>query len=150
MVRHLCKTPKLLAGSMLLMLITAGHASGQDVQVSDARLSLLPGEQPGAGYFQLHNTGDETAVLVGAQSEAFEDVEIHMSSEENGMAHMHAMKQVEIEAGERFEFAPKGHHLMFIGRKQALAEGDDVEVLLQFDDEQQLSITFEVVSPASL
>ncbi|SES10482.1 hypothetical protein SAMN04487958_10786 [Vreelandella subterranea] len=150
MVSHLFKTPRLLAGGMLLMLITAGHASGQDVQVSNARLSLLPGEQPGAGYFQLHNTGDETAVLVGAQSEAFEDVEIHMSSDENGMAHMHAMEQVAVEAGERFEFAPKGHHLMFIGRKQALAEGEDVEVLLQFGDEQRLPVTFEVVSPAAL
>lgn len=150
MVRHLFNTPRLLAGGMLLMLITAGHASGQDVQISNARLSLLPGEQPGAGYFQLHNTGDETAVLVGAQSEAFEDVEIHVSSEENGMAHMHAMEQVEIEAGERFEFAPKGHHLMFIGRKETLSEGDDVEVLLEFDDAQQLPVTFDVVSPASL
>ncbi|MCW4152451.1 MULTISPECIES: copper chaperone PCu(A)C [Halomonadaceae] len=150
MVSHLFQAPRLLAGGMLLMLITAGHASGQDVQVSNARLSLLPGEQPGAGYFQLHNTGDETAVLVGAQSEAFEDVEIHMSSEENGMAHMHAMEQVEIEAGERFEFAPKGHHLMFIGRLKTFSEGDDVEVMLEFDDAQQLSVTFDVVSPVSL
>ncbi|MGM0825598.1 MAG: copper chaperone PCu(A)C [Pseudomonadota bacterium] len=141
---------KRLTGGIAALLLATGAAWAQDVQVSDARLSLLPGEQPGAGYFQLHNATDETLVLVGAESEPFETVELHVSSEENGMARMHAVEQVEIAAGERFEFAPKGHHLMLIGREKVLKEGDQVDVQLEFADDQHLTVTFDVVSPASL
>jgi len=147
---HLRMTGKHLTGGIAALLLATGSAWAQDVQVTGAMLSLLPGEQPGAGYFQLNNTSEEAVVLVGAESESFEDVEIHVSTEENGMAHMHAIKQVDIAAGESFEFAPKGHHLMFIGRKETLAEGDNVEVLLKFKDAQRLPVTFDVVSPASL
>lgn len=146
----LMTTGKWLTGGIAALLLATGTAWAQDVQVTDARLSLLPGEQPGAGYFQLYNATDEMAVLVGAESEAFEEVELHVSSEENGMAHMHAVEQVEIAAGERFEFAPKGHHLMLIGREKALQEGDQVDVQLEFANDQHLPVTFDVVSPASL
>lgn len=88
--------------------------------------------------------------MVGAESDAFENVELHVSSERNDMAHMHAVEEIEVAAGEHFEFVPKGHHLMLIGRKDALEVGDEVEVLLEFSDEQRLPVTFDVVSPASL
>lgn len=150
MVSNLFTTSRRWAGGLVVALLTAGYAYGQDVQVSDARVSLLPGEQPGAGYFQLYNAGDEAVVLVGADSDAFENVELHVSAEQDGMAHMHAVEQVEIAPGERFAFAPKGHHLMLIGREKALSVGDEVDVQLEFADDQRLSVTFDVVSPVSL
>ncbi|MGP9499498.1 MULTISPECIES: copper chaperone PCu(A)C [unclassified Halomonas] len=139
-----------LALSVLALLLTAGVAQAQTLEVSNARLSLLPGNTPGAGYFELYNTGDETVTLVGAQSPAFDSVEIHVSSEHDGMAHMHELTSLEIASGERFEFAPKGHHLMFMRRVEPLNVGDDVDVVLEFSDEQQLPVTFNVVSPASM
>ncbi|MGO2880314.1 MAG: copper chaperone PCu(A)C [Halomonas sp.] len=139
-----------LALSALALLLTAGVAQAQTLEVSNARLSLLPGNTPGAGYFELYNTGDETVTLVGAQSPAFDSVEIHVSSEHDGMAHMHELTSLEIASGERFEFAPKGHHLMFMRRVEPLNVGDDVDVVLEFSDEQQLPVTFNVVSPASM
>ncbi|MCO7246251.1 copper chaperone PCu(A)C [Halomonas sp. Mc5H-6] len=150
MVSNLFTTSRRWIGGLAVALLTAGNAYGQDVQVTDARVSLLPGEQPGAGYFQLYNAGDEAVILVGAESDAFENVELHVSSDQDGMAHMHAVEQVEIAPGERFAFAPKGHHLMLIGRQAALEAGDEVDVRLEFSDEQRLSVTFDVVSPAAL
>lgn len=150
MVSNLFTTSWRWAGGLVVALLTAGYAYGQDVQVSDARVSLLPGEQPGAGYFQLYNAGDEAVVLVGADSDAFESVELHVSADQDGMAHMHAVEQVEIAAGERFTFAPKGHHLMLIGREASLEAGDEVDVQLEFSDEQRLTVTFDVVLPTSL
>ncbi|MBE0403826.1 copper chaperone PCu(A)C [Halomonas citrativorans] len=139
-----------LALSALALLLTAGVAQAQTLEVSNAQLSLLPGNTPGAGYFELYNTGDEAVTLVGAKSPAFDSVEIHVSSEHDGMAHMHELTSIEIASGERFEFAPKGHHLMFMRRVEPLNIGDDVDVVLEFSDEQQLPVTFNVVSPASM
>ncbi|KPQ31085.1 MULTISPECIES: copper chaperone PCu(A)C [unclassified Halomonas] len=150
MMSNLLFSCRHVASGMAVLFLAAGSAFAQDVQVTDARVSLLPGEQPGAGYFQLYNAGDEAVVLVGAESDAFENVELHVSSERNDMAHMHAVEEIEVAAGEHFEFVPKGHHLMLIGRKDALEVGDEVEVLLEFSDEQRLPVTFDVVSPASL
>ncbi|MDR5875657.1 copper chaperone PCu(A)C [Vreelandella gomseomensis] len=150
MASNLFTTSRRWAGGLLVALLTTGYVYGQDLQVSDARASLLPGEQPGAGYFELYNAGDKAVVLVGADSDAFETVELHVSAEQDGMAHMHAVEQVEIAPGERFAFAPKGHHLMLIGREKALSVGDEVDVQLEFADNQRLSVTFDVVSPVSL
>ncbi|RUR29900.1 copper chaperone PCu(A)C [Vreelandella nanhaiensis] len=139
-----------MALSALTLLLMAGVAQAQSLEVTNARLSLLPGDTPGAGYFELQNLSDEAVALVGAESPAFENVEMHVSSEHNGMAHMHAIESIEIAPGERIEFAPKGHHLMFIRRATPLSEGDEADVVLKFSDEQRLPVTFEVVSPASM
>ncbi|MGP8290019.1 copper chaperone PCu(A)C [Vreelandella zhanjiangensis] len=147
MIKRTCRQ---LAFTTCALLLTAGVAQAQSLDVTNARLSLLPGNTPGAGYFELHNTGDEGVTLVGAESPAFESVEMHISSEHNGMAHMHAFESLDIGPDERIEFAPKGQHLMFMRRVAPLNEGDEVEVVLTFSDEQRLPVTFNVVSPASL
>lgn len=140
----------LLFGALALC-CSVGVAQADDITVSEARLSILPvGDTPGAGYFQLHNAGSEDIALVGAASAAFETTEIHVSTEHEGMAHMHAIEQIDIASDEVLEFAPKGHHLMFMRRVEPLAEGDDVEVTLYFDNESSLTVNFDVVSPTSL
>ena len=139
-----------IALSALTLLLTAGVAQAQSLEVTNARLSLLPGATPGAGYFELQNLSDKAVTLVGAESPSFENVEMHVSSEHNGMAHMHAIESIEIAPGERIEFAPKGHHLMFMRRAAPLNEGDEADVVLKFSDEQRLPVTFEIVSPASM
>ncbi|MFG6667978.1 copper chaperone PCu(A)C [Halomonas sp. HNIBRBA4712] len=138
--------PTLLGAAMLL---GAASAQASDINVSNARLSLLPGDTPGAGYFEIENAGDATITLTGADTDAFESVEMHESMEQDGMAHMHGVESVDIAPGETFSFAPRGHHLMFMERVEALDVGDDVEVTLEFDGET-LPVTFEVVSPTSL
>jgi copper(I)-binding protein len=138
------------ACGLLALLLTGGMAQAQDLSLKDARLSLLPGDMPGAGYFSLHNGSPENVTLVGAQSDAFKNTEIHMSMEKDGMASMHAVPEIDIAAGERFEFAPKGYHLMFMHRVAPLEVGDDIEVVLRFADGQQLPAIFEVVSPAAM
>lgn len=135
---------------MLTLLFTSATAQADELEVTNARLSILPGDRPGAGYFQLYNASDEVVTLVGAESAAFENVEMHVSSEQDGMAHMHEIPSLEIAPGEHVEFAPKGYHLMFMRRVAPLAEGDDVDVLLEFSDQQPLSVSFDVVSPTSL
>jgi len=45
-----------------------------ELKVSEAKLRLLPGNLPAAGYFTLTNTGNQPVVLTGAQSPAFAQV----------------------------------------------------------------------------
>jgi len=137
------------AMGMLALLMGTGAAQAAEIEVSDARLRLLPGDLPGAGYFVLHNNSDDIVTLSGAESAAFESVEMHVSMEQDGMAKMHSIDGVDVPAGEQFAFAPSGHHLMFMQRTQSLSVGDEVEVVLDFEGEESLSVSFEVVSPVS-
>lgn len=135
--------------TILLMLLT-GVAHGNDLIVTNARLSLLPGDMPGAGYFRLHNAGDKPVTLVGGDSDAFQSVEMHMSMSNDGIARMQPVSKLDIAPGETLEFAPGGYHLMFMKRSHSLAMGDEVAVVLDFAGEKRLPVTFEVVSPASM
>ncbi|MBB3139801.1 copper chaperone PCu(A)C [Halomonas organivorans] len=138
-----------LAWSLLALLLSTGAAQAADLEVTDARLRLMPGDLPGAGYFQLHNAGDETVTLVGADSDAYEHVMLHMTMNEDGMSSMHSVSELEIAPGDTLEFAPKGYHLMLMKRLQPLAVGDEVEVTFEFADDRTLPVTFDVVSPTS-
>ncbi|WP_458527329.1 copper chaperone PCu(A)C [Onishia taeanensis] len=148
------KTPARCAWAcgLLALWLSGGMAQAQSLGVSlhDARLSLLPGDMPGAGYFSLQNDSAETVTLVGAQSDAFTSTEMHMSREKDGMASMHAVQALDIPAGKRLAFAPKGYHLMFMNRLAPLSVGDDVQVVLRFADGQRLPATLTVVSPATM
>lgn len=136
--------------SMPLVMLSVSSAHAEDVEVTDARMRMLPGDLPAAGYFTLRNTSAAPVVLVGAQSAAFGMVEMHLSSSEGGMASMKTIPRLELAPNESIEFAPKGYHLMFMKPEQSLSVGDEVAVELQFEDDQPLSVKFQVVSPASM
>lgn len=131
------------------LLLIASTAAMADLQVSEAKLRLLPGNLPAAGYFTLTNTGNQPVVLTGAQSPAFAQVMMHRSSLESGMASMQHVTQVEIAAGATLTFAPGGYHLMLMQHQRELALGDQVEASLLVADGQSLPVTFTAVPPGA-
>lgn len=135
---------------LLALALSAGSVQAAEPEVTDARLSLLPGDLPGAGYFNITNTSDETLTLVGAESAAFHMTEMHVSTTENDMARMESVEKVDVAPGESFAFAPKGYHLMFMRRVEPLEQGDEVDVLLHFENQPELPVTFTVVAPGSM
>ncbi|MGH8436983.1 MAG: copper chaperone PCu(A)C [Pseudomonas sp.] len=137
---------KLLCG---LLLAFASAAEAADLQVKDARLRLLPGDLPAAGYFTLTNVSGNAVALVGAESAMFEQVMMHQSSIKDGVASMDHVSQLEVAPGATVAFAPGGYHLMLMKRQQPVSIGDEVTATLVFEDGQRLPVTFKAVSPAS-
>ncbi|WP_077521095.1 copper chaperone PCu(A)C [Metapseudomonas resinovorans] len=133
---------------MALLLATSAEALA-DLEAKDARLRLLPGNLPAAGYFRLTNTGTQPVVLTGAQSPTYAEVMMHRSAVENGTASMQHVEKVEVAPGATVNFASGGYHLMLMQRQRPVALGDKVEVTLQFADGQSLPVTFTAVSPAA-
>ncbi|GLZ87431.1 hypothetical protein Pres01_34820 [Metapseudomonas resinovorans] len=133
----------------LALLLAVSTGALADLEAKDARLRLLPGNLPAAGYFSLTNTGSQPIVLIGAQSPAYAEVMMHRSAVENGTASMQHVEQVEVAPGATVNFASGGYHLMLMQRQQPVALGDQVEVTLQFADGQSLPVTFTAVSPTT-
>ena len=133
----------------IALLLTITATAMADVQVSEAKLRLLPGNLPAAGYFTLTNSGSPPVVLTGAHSSVFAQVMMHRSSLENEIASMQHVAQIEVPAGATLTFAPGGYHLMLMDRQKALTLGNQIEVSLLFTDGQSLPVTFTAVPPGA-
>jgi periplasmic copper chaperone A len=114
------------------------------VSVTNARIRLLPGDLPLAGYFDLVNQGKEPLTFIGASSPAFKMVHMHLSMEHAGKSTMIKLEAIELNPGETLNFSPGGYHLMLMERVRPLHVGDKVPMTLQFSGQQSLPVMFEV------
>lgn len=140
----------IVMGTLAFVLSSGLALADSQLHTSDARVRLMPGDLPNAGYFVLHNGTGATLTLVGAHSDAYDSVEMHKSMEMNGMAKMKPVPAIEVAAGGELTFAPSGYHLMLMQRVAPLKVGDTVVITLELDSGESLPVTFDVVSPSAM
>ena len=92
-----------------------------------------------AAYLRIDNSTDVPRVLTGARSTNFDNVEVHNTVVEDGLARMIHQKTLEIPAKGSLAFIPGSYHLMLMGRKAPLNVGDQVEITLVFENGEELS-----------
>lgn len=121
------------------------QAAGHGVMVENPWIREAPPTASALGGFMVvMNHADKAAILVGASTAVAEEVQLHRTVMEDGMAKMIHQHMIEIPAGGQVEFKPGDYHLMLMKPKQALKAGDKVEIILQFKDGGTLPATFEV------
>jgi len=103
------------------------------------------GAKVGAGYMTIINKGTAADRLVSATSPAAGKVEIHeMSMQDNVMKMRELPAGLPIEAGKSISLAPGGYHLMLMGLKAPLKQGDKVPVTLTFAKAGKIEVTLDV------
>lgn len=128
--------------SFWIAIIGSQIAQADNVKISDAWIRFAPPTvKAHAGYFQLDNAGAKERVIVGAQSPAYERVELHVSKVNDGIATMQKLEQVRVEPGKSLMFEPGGLHLMLIGPKEKQKEGESVSATLIFEDGSKVALT---------
>lgn len=132
-----------LAG-VILALCAGAVMAAASVNVKHARIRLLPGDLPLAGYCDVSNTGSAKVTLTGASSPAFGGVMMHLSMHKNGEASMKMVDTIDIAPGKTLRFAPGGYHLMLMNRKHSLKVGDAVPITLHFSNGINLKKKFRV------
>lgn len=106
-----------------------------EVKVHDAwARATAPGMPMGAVYAEIENTGSEDVTLVSVETSAARLAEIHESVEVNGMMRMREITPFVVQAGETVSFRPAGKHIMLMGLKEALQEGETLELTATFSD----------------
>jgi periplasmic copper chaperone A len=99
----------------------------------------------GAGYLKLTNTGAAADRLVGATAEAAGRIEIHEMAVENGVMKMRPVTDgIEVKPGQTVEFKSGSFHLMMMGLKQQLQQGQRVKGTLTFEKAGPVDIEFVV------
>lgn len=98
--------------------------------------------RPAVGYMTIRNHGQRAERLLGVETRIADHAMLHANVIENGVAKMTAMEELEIPPGGEITLAPKSdYHLMFMGLKQPLAEGDTFPVTLIFEHAGRVEIT---------
>lgn len=133
-----------IAGALTALLVCSAAFAAPAAMVTNARIRLLPGDLPLAGYFDIVNQGKQPLTLTAASSPAFKMVHLHRSIEQDGKSMMVPAGKLEIKPGTALHFAPGGLHLMLMERVKPLKVGDKVPMTLEFSDHQSLRVMFEV------
>ncbi|MET0334022.1 MAG: copper chaperone PCu(A)C [Rhizobacter sp.] len=106
--------------------------------------STAPGQPAGGGYLSIQNTGGAADKLVSAQAEVSTRVELHEMKMDGDVMRMREISAVDVPAGKTVELKPGGLHIMFIGLKAPLKQGDKFPVKLKFEKAGEVTVTVNV------
>ena len=103
-----------------------------------------PSQKITAGYMVIENHTDTDLSLQSASTEVAQVVELHKMEFVEGIMKMHRVETINIPAGGQTELKPGGYHLMVIGLRKELKDGDKVDIRLQFSHDIRKTVTVPV------
>lgn len=120
------------------------------VTVVDPYVRLAPpGATTTAAFMVLKNTGATDVRLVKADNPASKTTELHTHINEGGMMKMRQVPAIDIKAQGETRLAPGGLHVMMIGLKAGLKEGDKIPLTLGFNDGSSKQVEAPVLKPTA-
>jgi copper(I)-binding protein len=123
-----------------LMLIS-NFAFANSINIEDAYVRATPpNTQNSAAFMVIHNTLNKDVKLVSASSDIAQRVELHEHIHEDGMMKMRQVEEISIQSEQKVALKPGGYHVMFLGLKEALKEGNSVQFSLYFDNGDKIMI----------
>ncbi|WP_319825669.1 copper chaperone PCu(A)C [Thalassovita sp.] len=135
----------LLAAAAAVSLALPAFAEGIMVQDPFARVSAKMSNS-GAAFMVIQNMTGQDDRLIAAASDVAEKTELHTHIEDaNGVMRMvHVEEGFELPKDGQIMMARGGHHVMFLGLKQPLANGDMVHVTLTFEKAGEIAVDIPV------
>ncbi len=109
---------------------------------------LPPMVKTTVAYMTLSSSEDDK--LLAVSSPQAEKVELHLSSMSDGVISMDHVEQIKLLKGQSLRLAPSGYHLMLMGLKQSLKEGDVFQLHLQFAHAGEVLVEAPVKQTAAL
>ena len=139
-----------LASIVLLVLL-----SGDSVYAQTSAQNTIAVERPwaratpagarnGVVYVTLINNGSAGDSLLSAATPVADQVQFHSATEENGVSRMREMRTVDVAPGAKVAFSPGGLHIMVVGLKQPLKEGQTFPLTLTFEKAGKIDVTVPV------
>lgn len=143
-----------ITATLAALALLAGTALAHDFKVGDLEIrhpaskATLPGQPVGGGFLTVVNHGSEADRLVSVAAPSIsDDVQLHEMAIENDVMKMRQLPDgIEIPAGATVELKSGGLHVMFMGLKQPLKEGQAIPGTLTFEKAGTIEVEFNVES----
>jgi hypothetical protein len=131
----------------------AGRANATDYTVGSITIAspwtrATPrGSEVGGAYMTITNKGTTADRLIGGSSPVARKLEFHSMTMAQGVMQMRPIEGgIELKPGATVEFKPQSFHVMLVGLKKPLMQGDHVKATLQFEKAGKLDIEYVVES----
>ena len=132
-------------GGLLSAAPAAQHHTLGDLSIHGAWSRELPPVAPnGAAYFHVRNGGSDAVRIVSVSSPVADRAELHAHESDGGVMKMRHVHEVEVPAGEAISLEPGGLHVMLIGLKQPLVDGESFPLTVEFDNAGTIEVTVEI------
>jgi copper(I)-binding protein len=140
--------------ALLAALILAAPLAAHEVTVGDLQIIHPHIPQPAAsakaagGFMAIVNNGTETERLIGIESDIAMKSEVHESKvDAAGVGTMAHVDAIEIAPGQTVNLEHGGYHVMFMGLKGTLTEGQMHKATLIFERAGRVEVEFMIDPP---
>jgi copper(I)-binding protein len=132
---------KFLALMCIALATYTAQSQVSTLRVTDAWIRAAPpGAMVLAGYMTVENSGPEDVKITAAESPQFGMIELHRTVIEDDIARMRRQPYFLVPAGGKLVLTPNDRHLMMMMPNAPLRLGDDVTVVLTFDNGASLKV----------
>jgi copper(I)-binding protein len=140
---------RIAAALVLAAALLSGPALADDmVKVGSLEIEhawVRPSAGPnGAVYLEIDNKGSAPDRLVEASTPAAGKAELHTHIMDGNIARMRPVDAIEVTPGSATVLRPGGLHIMMVGLKAPLKEGDKVALTLTFEKAGKVDIAVPV------
>ncbi len=155
-------TKRIFSFSVLLTIVMAGaawlgiHQSANahgykvgELSIEHPHANATPaGSKNGAAYFKaINNSGTLPDRLVSVKSSVAASIEMHTMRMDGNIMRMREVNSIELPASGDTLFGPgteNGYHIMLMGLKAPLKEGDSFKLNLKFEKAGEVDVVVEV------
>ena len=139
-------------------LAIAGAAFAHSYQAGDITIghpharATAPGQPTGGAYLRVENRGTQADRLMSASAGVSKSVELHQMQMQGDVMRMRQVDAIEIPANKSVALEPGGLHIMLVGLKAPLKEGDRFPMTLTFEKagEVKVDVVVEGVKAAPM
>jgi len=101
-------------------------------------------------YVTLINRRETADRLIGASTPVAEKVQFHQEIDDKGIMRMRQQAAVDIGPGGTFTFKPGGAHMMMVGLRQPLKEGQTFSLTLEFEKGGKVEVQVPIAKPGAM
>ncbi|MFN3282510.1 MAG: copper chaperone PCu(A)C [Tabrizicola sp.] len=139
----------LAAALVLVTPVLADEVTVGDLQIIHPYIPQPAASAKAAGGFMaIVNNGSEADRLIGVESDMAMKSEVHESKvDANGVGTMNEVEFIEIPPGQTVNLERGGYHVMFMGLKDSLTEGEMRKATLIFEKAGPVEVEFQIEAP---
>lgn len=100
-----------------------------------------------AAYMTLVNGGDTADRLLGASSDAAQEVQLHTSGMENNVMRMREVPAIDVPANGAAVLKPGGYHVMLLDLTRDLTPSETITLTLTFEHAGEIQVQVPVRAP---
>lgn len=108
------------------------------------------GARTAAAYLTIVNRGTAVDRVVGASTPVAEKLQIHQETNDNGVMRMRELSSVTVAEGASVTLKPGGTHIMMIGLKQQLKEGQSFPLTVEFQKAGRVTLQVPIAKVGAM